>query len=343
MIKQHFRVDSSTYQLYCVISNTNPALKLNYSLYPLFISYDNHANITELSQEENVVRFSVSFNMNSHHSNVLYMLKENRFTLFGKYLKSKEITQMSNVVFKLTISKLQGLSSSMLIDGQSCLYGGIALYQYIHDDYNIMIDNYAHAELNILHQCTHHNIKDFPIYLMDYKFLLLFITYKGYTEDIVELEGQIAVEPDHYLIPNSYLDFNNKVYANVGMTYMKRLSYRSHNTTGEVSIITWERSDLTLSFLLQPYHFNKHDVHDYYIMFKFTSYNWKDRILQRVSVTVILAFVLQSRDAEKCVYCYVKSAKSSDVIDSFEGIVEPSSGEETGKLISNVDSIRIYQ
>ena len=343
VIKQHFRADSSTYQLYCVIANTNPALYLDYSLYAfydLFNFRENYGNFLvetlEVTQKRAVAKFSLSIDMNSHKGNVFYWLDVAKKQLFGAYLEKNKV-KWSKAVFKLTISKLQGISDSMLINGQDCSYGGISLYQYLNDEY--VEENYANAELKILHQCTHQNIKDFPIYLLDYNLFLLFIVYKGYTKGTVELEGHIAIELDHILIPNSYFNLNNKVD-------FKHIHYHSLNTTSEASIVSGKKIHIPLSYVLQPYHFSKNDDHDYLITFTMLIENYIypfEEIMQRISATVFLAFVVQSLDSEKCVYCYVKSARSSDFIDFFEEIVEPSSSKETGKFIANIESIRIYQ
>ena len=318
LIKQHLQADSSAYQLYCEIATNNPLFSLEYSLKHLKF-LDGHAKMIPREVKGLQVNFSLSIDMNSQESNVFYLLSVDIYKSLRKGVEWYNHQYFetwgteTKVMYKLTITKLKGIPTQMLMDKKPCPYGGMSIYTENKNHNFVIIDT------EITHQCSEDDVINFPIYLEGNNPRILFVAFKGYTTGFVQFEGQIDIKLDHKMIPSNDIF---KVPFPIRKSILLLDVYKRFVKT----------------FVLQPNHFiNKH-AHNYVIRFRYSK-NTK----QKFPVTARVTFIHHVNKLEQCVQCYVKTAHNSDFLDFFEGLIDPSLSEKTGKLIASVESIHINQ
>ena len=183
LIKEDLRAESTTYQLYCVISTTNSTFYLNY-----LHKHNDDAKPIPITVEArgHTMYFSLSLDMNSHTSNALYEIQSDQLIANTK--------SHWRAILRLRIFKMKGIASEIVLNKRSCLYGGLFIYdrQY----YSSFHGQMGYEEYEFTNQCDEDNIIGFPIYLASFTKLLL-VVYKGYTEGDVEFEGEIVHKSRH--------------------------------------------------------------------------------------------------------------------------------------------------
>ena len=319
-VKKTFQ--ASSFQMHCVATKTVERISEETNLDLSYKATNNELKSIEQMPVQ-ILKDQVSFSVvidKQERKNVFYKLEADTQSLFKEYFQALNF----NAIFELTIISLEGFLSTMLVEKNNCMFGGITIYN--------ILTYYQKVYKEIFNLCSNSRLHNIPIYLEFNHIKLLFMSYAGYTDGVVRFTGQIVVKPNHkMMLDMSFVSFIKMAGENVSIE--SKLDIGDEKTSN--------------TFVLQPYIMGEYISNNYLLTFiQSESYSLP---MMTASPTLILTFIFYPQYLTGCARCYVTIADKSDFIKWNEGkkeikpIIQSNNMKSIGQIEAAVDVVSVDQ